>query len=378
MFGATAFSEAGGVTMRIESSDLQMASQHRATSRESVQESLKVWGGAQRPEVERREARQAVDAVSISQQAMAAAQADEAARALSTTPQGAEAIGDDVESALENDPRYRLIVLMIEAMTGRKVKLFDLQEIQGGAGAVGNVAGNTGGGSTATARPAGVGVEYTRRTVRDESERTSFAAQGVVRTADGREIRVNVALTMERSFHSETELNLRLGAAEPKTKDPLVINFGGTAAQLSDLKFNFDLDADGSTENIAFVGSGSGFLALDRNGDGRINDGSELFGALTGNGFAELAAFDGDRNGWIDENDAVYAKLQVWTRDASGADNYRSLAAADVGAIALANVATPFEIKDSQNRLEGVVRATGVYLADSGGAGTVQQIDLAV
>ena len=59
------------------------------------------------------------------------------------------------------------------------------------------------------------------------------------------------------------------------------------------------------------------FLALDLNGDGRINNGSELFGALSGNGFADLAQYDSDANGWIDENDEIFQRLKVW----SGADD---------------------------------------------------------
>lgn len=44
-------------------------------------------------------------------------------------------------------------------------------------------------------------------------------------------------------------------------------------------RFKFDLNADGQNEDINFATNGSGYLALDRNGDGRINNGSELFGA---------------------------------------------------------------------------------------------------
>jgi len=99
-----------------------------------------------------------------------------------------------------------------------------------------------------------------------------------------------------------------------KKVDPLVLNFEGNRAELTGAKFAFDLDQDGEQEHISFVGSGSGILVLDRNKDGIVNDGSELFGPSTGNGFNELASLDGDENGWIDENDAAYQDLSVWTR----------------------------------------------------------------
>ena len=58
--------------------------------------------------------------------------------------------------------------------------------------------------------------------------------------------------------------------------DPLVINLEGNVAQVSDQTFFFDIDCDGVEDEISKLISGSGFLALDQNGDGIINDGSEL------------------------------------------------------------------------------------------------------
>ena len=119
-------------------------------------------------------------------------------------------------------------------------------------------------------------------------------------------------------------------------------------------------------------------MVLDRNGDGKINNGSELFGAQSGNGFAELSALDSDHNGWIDENDNAYSQLRVWTKDSAGKVQLSTLKQADVGAINLASVATPFDLKTADNDLQGQIRASGIYLKESGGAGSVQQVDLTV
>ena len=141
-------------------------------------------------------------------------------------------------------------------------------------------------------------------------------------------------------------------------------------------RFAFDLNADGQTEQINFVAPGSGFLVFDRNQDGKVNNGSELFGPTTNNGFQELAALDDDRNGWIDESDAAFDRLQVWTRDGAGTDRLQSLGEAGVGAIGLGNIATPFDIKNNANQLLGQIRSSGIVLQESGAAGTIQQIDL--
>ncbi|MEX1030154.1 MAG: hypothetical protein WDZ91_08950 [Paenibacillaceae bacterium] len=87
---------------------------------------------------------------------------------------------------------------------------------------------------------------------------------------------------MTRSFTSETNLNIRTGDA---LKDPLVLNFGNTNVALTATKYAFDLDSDGQEDQISFANNQSGFLALDLNEDGMINNGSELFGALTGDGY---------------------------------------------------------------------------------------------
>lgn len=168
-----------------------------------------------------------------------------------------------------------------------------------------------------------------------------------------------------------------VGDAARQKKDPLVINFDATAAQLSDARLAFDLDADGSAERVPFVGPGSAFLALDRNGDGQIGGGGELFGPSTGNGFAELASYDQDRNGWIDENDPVYAQLLAWSKDGSGSDSLTPLKEGGVGAIYLGAAETQFDVKDQRNDAKGQVRSTSVYLREDGSAGTAQQIDLA-
>ena len=209
-----------------------------------------------------------------------------------------------------------------------------------------------------------------------ESESVAFASSGMVKTQDGRSIDFNIEVSMSRAFTSQ--INTLTTQNYIKT-DPLVINLDTDIGSVTDQKFLFDLDSDGDEEEISFAGKGSGFLALDRDGDGRIGDGSELFGTKSGDGFKDLAAFDEDGNGWIDENDSIYSKLKVWTKDEDGNDYLINLKDADVGAIYLDNADTQFSLKDGNNRLNGEIKKTGIYLHEStGAAGTLNHIDLAV
>lgn len=210
-----------------------------------------------------------------------------------------------------------------------------------------------------------------------EMEYTAFQSQGCVKTQDGREISFNVEVEMSRAFCQKYDSIFMQDV--PQTCDPLVLNFEGNIGKVSDQKFLFDLNADGTGEEISFTGQGSGFLALDKNKDGEINDGSELFGTKSGDGFKDLAEYDEDGNGWIDENDAIFDDLSIWTLNEEGEQVQISLKKADVGAIYLSKASTEFSLKNEEtHETNGVIRNTGVFLKESGGAGTVQHIDLAI
>ena len=224
-------------------------------------------------------------------------------------------------------------------------------------------------------------MEYTTVTetslyYHEETETTEFSTQGTVLTEDGREIHFGLELSMSRSF-AEFYGEQRTYQKAAFT-DPLVINLDTGAAMLSDQKFYFDLDADGSEEQIAALCEGSGYLALDRNGNGVIDDGSELFGTKSGNGFADLSEFDEDHNGWIDENDSVWDKLLIWSLTEDGEDRLYTLKEKGVGALYLGSKQTEFSLNSiADNHTNGIVRSTGMFLYENGMAGTLQQLDLA-
>lgn len=368
-------------TMKISQSTIALQSQHASAQFRSTQSTLRTWVGAQRPDFEGREATRSLSSgVSLSLSGSARAHLAQRSAALAKAPAPAaktEAAAQG-EKASSIDPRLRMLMEMFEALTGKRMKVFDARELQGAPAAdVAAVPTPSGSPQAAPApTPAGWGLEFDSHEVRAELESTSVSAQGVVQTADGQTIAFSLNLQMSRAYVEERSVSVREGDAV--RKDPLVINFDGAGAQLTDMQFAFDLDADGTQENMAFVSAGSGFLALDKNADGKINDGGELFGTRSGNGFADLAQYDQDGNHWIDENDAIYSQLRIWQKDANGQDRLRSLAQAQVGALHLGQVASPFAINNASNQNLGQVRSSGVYLYESGQAGALQQVDLSV
>ncbi|MFZ4700816.1 MAG: hypothetical protein ACOYMG_12270 [Candidatus Methylumidiphilus sp.] len=339
--------------MKIADFSLSMQSSHAKSQQSSVKETLNVWVN---PPASNTLA-PATEQVTLS----SAGQAKLANEASSINQAASDA---------QNDPKLQLIIAMIEKITGRKVKLLDASHLGSAPSATPSTPG-------VQRSNAGFGMEYSRLVSHSESEQTTFQAVGIVKTQDNKSINFSLSLNMQYQYSETSSTSIRIGSAARLT-DPLVVNFSGTAAQLSEQRFAFDLNSDGQAEQINTLASGSGFLALDLNSDGKINDGKELFGPVTGNGFSELAAHDSDRNSWIDESDAVFQQLQVWTKDAAGNEALNGLASMGIGAISLRSVATPFDIKSTANEVLGTVRSSGVSLNENGTVGSVQQIDLTI
>lgn len=208
----------------------------------------------------------------------------------------------------------------------------------------------------------------------EEHEISRFRAGGFIKTSDGHEIELDMTMSMERHYSATESFGF---SKEVRFKDPLLLHFDGNAAQLSDSTFAFDIDADGESEWLSYLTGASGWLALDKNNNGKIDDGSELFGGQTGQGFEELSRFDDDKNGFIDAADRVFDDLLIWNKTLQ-TDQLLSLEKSDVGAIYTGSENTPFDFKDSNNQVVGRVSKSGIYLTESGVVGSVQQVDMAV
>ncbi|HMW46845.1 MAG TPA: hypothetical protein PK011_14640 [Marinagarivorans sp.] len=278
----------------------------------------------------------------------------------------------DLRGAASANERLQLMIIarLYQQITGEELQILTPDQLQAAAASVSLEI------PTAPVAPSGPALVYERQTRSTEVEKMHFAAQGQVVTQDGKSISFNAELFMSRSFTNTTSLTLIDG--QPVMKDPLVINFDGTGAELERTRFAFDLDSDGTEEQIANLRPNSGYLALDKNGDGVINNGRELFGPTSNNGFAELAAYDEDNNGFIDEGDSVYSQLRIWQRDSNGASRLLALGDRQIGAIYLGHAMSPMQLKAADNTSLGEVVSSGVYLREDGSTGLVQQINLAV
>jgi len=149
--------------------------------------------------------------------------------------------------------------------------------------------------------------------------------------------------------------------------DPIVIDLDGDGIELLPIHrgVNFDLYGTGSQQAVAWVSPDDGLLVHDRDGNGAIDTGAELFGNLTGShvdGFAHLAQLDENMDGVLDARDSAFHSLAVWKdADSNGISSSSELAPVSSLGIASVNLAAvPSGLVSAGNRIPMVSSTGGV------------------
>jgi len=222
--------------------------------------------------------------------------------------------------------------------------------------------------------------------------RAGEAAAGgnLVKGSLGSALKDTYSKGLERTRNLEEALEnsrQRTSRRRRRRRDPLALDLDGDGIETVALNgFTgpmFDHDGDGAREATGWFAADDGLLVLDRNGNGKIDNGSELFGDNTilangetaAHGYAALADLDNNEDGIIDDSDARYADLKVW-RDlnqdgVSQSDELFSLAEVGVATIETSFLETNIE----QNGNE--IIATGQYTKTDGSTGETADANLA-
>ncbi len=260
----------------------------------------------------------------------------------------------------ENELKTFIVKFFIEKLTGKEIKIVSLKDL--------NKVFNPDV-ENPTQPQFAAEINYTK--IQYEKEFVEFKGTGKVMTEDGKEINFNITFSINKEALEYTNLNLKFGSVA--LIDPLIINLNGDITEpLSDLKFEFDLNNDNKKEKISLLNDGFGFLVFDKNKNKKIDNGSELFGVKTGEGFKELKKYDDDNNNWIDENDVIFNRLNVWMKTEKQ-DRLYSLKELGIGAIYLENQPTPFNF-DSKGNLA----KSSIYLKENEDVGIISKINFAV
>jgi Ca2+-binding RTX toxin-like protein len=162
--------------------------------------------------------------------------------------------------------------------------------------------------------------------------------------------------------------------------DPVVLDLDGDGYELTtqgNSHTYFEFDSDGFGERTGWLrGGDDGFLVRDSNGNGNIDDVTEMFGNATTSGFAMLGAYDLNADGKIDASDAIFSELRVW-QDANGnavvdPGELKSLSELGIVSISLANSA-PAEPTDAAGN---AIVHTGHFTRADGTTGNLADVAL--
>ncbi|HEY0832876.1 MAG TPA: calcium-binding protein, partial [Azospirillum sp.] len=162
--------------------------------------------------------------------------------------------------------------------------------------------------------------------------------------------------------------------------DPLVIDLDGDGIELltvSASTVTFDINADGTAEQTGWVTGGDGFLALDRNGDGVINDASELFSEYfadgAANGLEALGTLDANGDGVFDATDEAFASVVVWNGDTASGESGGGLTA--LSTYDIASISLGGWWRDGTEVGANTIALSGSFTRADGGTGTIADVD---
>ncbi len=161
---------------------------------------------------------------------------------------------------------------------------------------------------------------------------------------------------------TKTDAFTLMSGQSDQTRDagitPIVIDLDGngihTISRAADTSAGFDLFGNGNAVRSGWISGSDGFLAVDKNGNGKIDSISELFGGnAKGAGFANLASFDSNGDGLVNSLDANFGQLMIWrdtnSNHVTDAGELISLAQAGVTSLTVAYTELPFI--DAQDNL---------------------------
>jgi len=179
-------------------------------------------------------------------------------------------------------------------------------------------------------------------------------------------------ITQVAAVEVSIEISVSNGKVEfiqRKQTDPLIIDMDGNGFDLTSAREGvaFDIDADGAKEKVAVTKGKDAILALDKNMNGIIDDGKELFGDQNGaeDGFSELAKYDDNKDGVINAKDRVFdeLKLLVYLKNSSGGYEQKisSLKSSEITSIDLSKIKTAYEEINGNS----IVKKSAAYINGS-------------
>lgn len=187
----------------------------------------------------------------------------------------------------------------------------------------------------------------------------------------------------EQLLEKIREMRLKAENIFRSVVSPLILDLNGNGVESISINrdVHFDHDGDLASERTGWIGPEDGFLSWDRNSNGRIDSGAELFGnytplssgALATNGFTALATLDSNGDGRLDATDAAFGNLTVW-RDANSngvTDAGELLSLEDAG---VASISLSYETSNKVDSQNNERRQLGSFTRTDGTWGQVHDV----
>ncbi|WP_426417311.1 hypothetical protein [Aestuariirhabdus sp. LZHN29] len=213
------------------------------------------------------------------------------------------------------------------------------------------------------------GIRIDASPVIDQSSQTTTDTLSAVQQAtEGVRAQIETHTT---AVVASQRLQLQASSQEVEVNDPLAIDLGGDGFATTSVSQGiwFDINGDGSKELTSFVTGDDAFLAMDRNQNGIIDGGRELFGDQHGasNGFEQAAKLDSNGDGYLDAMDEQFHRLSLLSLGADHQLQQQSLDEAGIARINLSyqNTNQAINTYDSIRQLGTVETVSGLTLASA-------------
>ena len=206
-------------------------------------------------------------------------------------------------------------------------------------------------------------------------QQLNYKVQGKFNVNDNElTLNYNFSLSHKRTSYSKVEIS---AAA---LKDPLIVQFGSQGLGNITGQKDFAINQDNTLDNLPIFSGDVGYLVYDKNNNQQADNGNELFGPQTGQGFAELALLDSNKNGFIDAEDQQFEQLFIWQPKDNDeqSEQWMSLKEAKIQAISLSAINTPFDFYDQHGQVQAQLRKSSFAISDDGYGRGVHQVDVRI
>jgi Ca2+-binding RTX toxin-like protein len=190
------------------------------------------------------------------------------------------------------------------------------------------------------------------------------------------------AFRLQRA-HSIDNVVTKLGTARSLIPCPVVLDLDGDGVETTSVQQTtfFDHNADGFAERTGWVGRDDGLLVRDRNGNGSIDSGRELFGNHTlrttgveaAHGYEALADLDSNADGKVDSGDAAFGQLRVW-RDADENGISAPGELQTLGSLGIRSVSVSFSESSATDAQENALRQVSTFTRADGSQGVTTDV----